>query len=62
MSCPRSYNYWIMMWRLSLKVCGPKKVHMAGIANTIANAINRLDIDPTCNVSEDILKGLDESD
>ena len=43
-------------------MCGPKKVHMAGIANTIANAINRLDMIPTCKVSQDILKGLDEND
>ena len=37
-------------------------MHMAGITNTVADAISRFDMDPTCKVSEDILKGLDEKD
>ena len=50
----------VMKWKLLLNEYGI--IHITDIANTVANAINRLDIDPTCNVSEDILKGLDESD
>ena len=36
-------------------------VHIAGKANTVTNAISMLDIDSTCNVSEEILKDQDKS-
>ena len=37
-------------------------MQIACITNNVANAITRLDTDANNNVSEDILKGLDEND
>ena len=51
-----------MRWRLLLKEYEPEIMHVTGITYTVADAISRFDVDPTCNISEDILKGLDEND
>ena len=36
-------------------------MHIVGITNPLADAISRLDMDPTCSISKDILKDLDEN-
>ena len=36
-------------------------MHITDVTN-VANAISRLDMIPTCHLTEDILKGLDEND
>ena len=36
--------------------------HISGITNTVADAISRLDINPTCKVHKDILQDLDKYD
>ena len=39
-----------------------ERVHLVGITKTVADAISTFDLDLTCNISEDILIGLDEND
>ena len=51
-----------MWWRLLLEEYTPEIVHIAGITSMAANDIIRIDMDPACNVSEEILKSIDESD
>ena len=36
-------------------------IHKASITNTVVNALSRLDMDSSCDVNEDILKGLDKN-
>lgn len=55
-------NDWIMRWRLSIEVYEPEIMHIAGITSIVANAISRLDMEPTYHVSENILKGQYEND
>ena len=50
-----------MRRRLLLYEYRPEVV-IAGIANTVSNAISRLNMDTIWNVSEEILKELDEND
>ena len=53
---------WVMRWRLLLAEYKTEIVHIAGITNTVVDAIFRLDIDPTCHISENLFKGLNEND
>ena len=47
-----------MNWRLCQEEKGPEIMHIVGIFSTVAHDISRDIMDPTCNASEDILKGL----
>ena len=37
-------------------------MHITGIINIVADDMTRLDVDLTCKVSKDILKGMDKKD
>ena len=37
-------------------------MQIAHVTNTIGNSVSILDLSPTCNISEDIIEGLDEND
>ena len=51
-----------MRWTLLIETYGSDVVHKAGITNTVVTAFSRLNIGPTYNVSDGILKGLDGND
>jgi hypothetical protein len=40
---------WVYQWRLLLEEYGPKIVYIKGIHNTVADAISRLEYDPSIN-------------
>jgi hypothetical protein len=40
---------WVSSWRLFLEEYGPKIVYIKGIHNTVADAISRLEYDPSVN-------------
>ena len=40
----------------------PKIVHKPEITNTVASAISKLDMGPSCKVGEEILKHFNEND
>ncbi len=42
---------WMYRWRLLLEEYGPKIVYIEGIHNTVADAISRLEYDPSVNRS-----------
>jgi hypothetical protein len=37
----------VYQWRLLLDECGPKIVYIKGIHNTVADAVSRLEYDPS---------------
>ena len=51
-----------MRSRLLLEEHRSKIGYTAGVTNTVANAISRLDMNPFCKIRKKILKGLDEND
>ena len=52
---------WVVKWRLLLEKYGPEIMYIAAITTTIANAISRLDKDPTCTIIVEVMKCLDEN-
>ncbi len=40
---------WVYRWRLLLEEYGPEIVYIKGIQNTVADAISRLEYDPSVN-------------
>ncbi len=40
---------WVYQWRLLLEEYGPKIVYIKGIHNTVADAVSRLEYDPSVN-------------
>jgi hypothetical protein len=40
---------WVYQWRLLLEEYGPAIVYIKGIPNTVADAISRLEYDPSIN-------------
>jgi hypothetical protein len=42
-------SHRVYQWRLLLEEYGPKIVYIKGIHNTIANAVSRLEYDPSVN-------------
>ena len=53
---------WVMRWSFLLGEYTSEIMHITGIANTVADAISWFDMDPTCKISEDILKTQDGND
>jgi YD repeat-containing protein len=46
---------WDYRWRLLLEEYGPKIVYIKGIHNTIADAISRLEYDPSDNRTAEVI-------
>ena len=55
-------NYQVTRRRLLRKEYRPNIVQKKGTTSTVADAISRLKIDPTCEISEKIMEDLNEND